>query len=447
MSNDAVILDVNGGKGTTMTSPKQREDGKNRAGLCVMPWINMHVTTDGKIAPCCEYEGSLGTLAETTMQEAWQGDALKEIRRKFVEGEKVDGCWKCFDREASEGNSMRFDKNRSFSPWHKHLVQHVDLMNAAPDSPVALDLRFSNLCNFKCRSCWHGASSKWFTDGKAIGVTAGDKAEIRSFRSINEVVEQIGPGIDTLEEVYFAGGEPLIMEEHYALLRLLCDRNQTHVRLSYNTNLSVTRFAGQCIFDLWARFDSIGIDASVDATGGRGAYVRSGFKWTTFVNNLNELKRKCPHAKLRFGITVSALNILSLPDLFRALEQECGASPDQFFLHSLQDPIFYRTQILPTHLKHRATDGIETYIAEVLEQHEYEENDGLQLFVNSARGLVNYMSSADLTGEIDAMRKLTDRLDELRDEDISQALPELDTLLDTQPWWQRQFFALKRLVR
>ena len=164
------------------------------------------------------------------------------------------------------------------------------------------------------------------------------------------------------------------------------------------------------------------------------------------LNNLNELKRKCPHAKLRFGITVSALNILSLPDLFRALEQECGESgsvlPD-----SLQDPTYYRTQILPSHLKHRAADGIEAYIAEILERQKSEESHGVRRFVSSARGLVKYMNAADLTSELGAMRKFTDQLDWLRDEDISQALPELGTLLDAQPWWQRQFFALKRLVR
>lgn len=407
----------------------------------------MHVTTDGKIAPCCEYDGDLGSLSDTTLDEAWQSEALREIRQNFADGENVKGCWKCFDREAGEGQSMRTEKNRKFRAWHELLAKAEDLLNAAPDNPVALDLRFSNLCNFKCRSCWHGASSKWFTDAKAIGATAGDKAEIRSFRSIEDVVAQVGSGLDSLEEVYFAGGEPLIMKEHYALLRLLCERNLTNVRLNYNTNLSVTTFAGQSIFDLWARFESLEVHVSVDAAGARGAYLRSGFNWQTFTRNVQELRVRCPHARLYYGITVSALNILTLPDLLRALEQELGALPNQFNLHSLQEPVHYCTKVLPTHLKQRASRNLQTYLEDMACRQDSYGAARIESFHSVIQGLIDYMNAADLTRHLAAMSRVTDQLDTLRSEDVNVVLPELATLTEEMPWWQKSYIALKRFMR
>jgi len=407
-----------------------------------MPWINQHVTTNGEIKPCCEYDGSIGTLSDTTLAEAWNGQELHEIRRQFAAGEEVSACWKCIDREASEGFSLRVEKNQNFSSWHKRLSHSTDLLNAAPKHAVAMDLRFSNLCNFKCRSCWHGASSKWFTDGKAMGVTAGDKAEIRSFDSLDEVIRQIGPGMDGLEEIYFAGGEPLIMDEHYALLRHLCDRGQTQVRLSYNTNLSVTMFSGQSIFDLWAKFDKLDIKASIDAAGARGAYVRSGFNWDTFVKNVHELRSKCPHAKLGFGITVSVLNIMILSELFRALTEECAATPSAFLLHSLQEPLHYRTQVLPTHLKKQAQQQLEDYIAGLMD--ETERAADLDDFAAVVRGITDYMNANDLSDKLPELKSITYQLDSLRSEDIGYVLPELVPALESSSWWKQPWLALRQ---
>jgi len=434
---------VTNGQPVQKTNPSSSSDWSDNSAtkFCVMPWINQHVTTNGNIAPCCEYDGHIGALSDATLNEAWHSPQLREIRRKFVAGEEVKECWKCFDREASEGFSLRTQAKRDFPDWQARLLQATEPLNAAPKRAIALDLRFSNLCNFKCRSCWHGASSKWFRDAKAIGVTAGQKAEIKSFESIDEVVRQLGPDMDSLELVYFAGGEPLIMEEHYALLRILHDRRLTHVKLSYNTNLSVTKFAGQSIFDLWAKFEFVDVTASVDAAGARGGYLRSGFNWDTFVMNVHELRNKCPSAKLNFGITVSALNILTLTDLFHELENKCQAIPSEFELHSLQDPTHYRTQVLPPHLKRKARNKIEAYISE---KTNVVDNAGdNSSFIVAVRGIVDYMNASDLSDKLPDFKFITDQLDKLRSENARIVLPELNPAFEKTPWWKKPWYALK----
>ena len=406
----------------------------------------MTVKTSGQLAPCCEFSGEVGNLSNGTIQDAWNSDKLQEVRRRFAKGQKVKECWKCYDREAHEGNSMRIEMNENFSSWREHLEECGDILSAAPPHPVALDLRISNICNFKCRNCHHQASSKWYSDSKELGLKVGTTAEIRSFSSVDDLITQLGMGLDCLEEIYFAGGEPLLQEEHYALLQLLCDRNLTHVRLRYNSNLSLTRFRGQSIFNFWERFPSLQVEASVDAAGERGAFLRSGFDWQVFVSNVNELKRKCPKAEVRFGVTVSSVNIQSLPELLQSLHDACDATPEQLRFHSLQTPRHYRTQILPFVLKRRAAQNIDEYMAKLAGTGSCDSKT-LEVLQCELQGLVNYMYAADLSEEVPKFLSLTKRLDDLRSESMKEIFPELALLFEPLPQWRVYFFAAKRWAR
>ena len=56
-------------------------------GFCLYPWIGSHVATDGKIAPCCEFDGEVGSLKDTTLDEAWNGQQAERIvRAAFMAG-------------------------------------------------------------------------------------------------------------------------------------------------------------------------------------------------------------------------------------------------------------------------------------------------------------------------------------------------------------------------
>lgn len=378
----------------------------------------MHVATTGSISPCCEYEGEYANLSSETMQEAWQSEELSEIRKAFLEGKPLKGCRKCFDREASEGSSMRLDSNARFSTS----LDKLSLQPAAPQFPNTLDLRFSNLCNFKCRSCWHGASSKWFSDAKAIGKTIGNRAEISSFESVDSFMAQVAPGLNQLEHIYFAGGEPLLLAEHYALLEKLIALGRTDISLAYNTNMSVTTFKNKSILDLWAHFPKIEVQASVDAVGALGENMRSGFEWSVYVSNVNLVREKCPHIRLKFGITVSAMNIIALPELFDALESECGAQIEDFYLHSLQDPNYYRTQILPKPLKQKAIINLEDYISTLSARQDIDPAV-CQSFIDQLQGMIKYMTAKDMKKELRRFIKQTNILDDLRQENSADVMP------------------------
>lgn len=413
-----------------MTDAKHEEtclSDRSEGSFCVMPWINMHVATDGAISPCCEFDGSTGRVQVEGMKGAWNSEALKQIRQSFARGEAVAGCWKCFDRDRREGFSLRQQMNRQFDAWHGRLASSSEPFDVAPVSPAALDVRFSNLCNFKCRSCWHGASSKWFTDARAIGVTLGDKAEIKSFASAAEMLDQLSGWIDGIETIYFAGGEPLLMEEHYRLLDALVEARRTHVSLRYNTNMSVTGLGERSIYKLWNAFKDVTVQASVDDTGARGALIRHGFDWRVFVENINRLRRECPNVVLEFGITVSALNVAGLAELLQALADECDAQASEMRMHSLQEPKFMRTQVLPRRLKHDVERRLRSFAAG--NPASAMPDAGAPQLQAQVEGVIGYMLAEDLTPELPRLARRMDALDRLRSETTSAVLAELGPVL------------------
>ncbi|MEN0001551.1 MAG: twitch domain-containing radical SAM protein [Pseudomonadota bacterium] len=411
-------------------------------GFCILPWVNLHIATTGSISPCCEFDGEISNLSDSTLPQAWDSAALTQIREAFTAGTIPEACRKCVDREASEGASLRTQSNGRFSDWLDKIAEADDPMHIAPKAPAAYDLRFSNLCNFKCRSCWHGASSKWYADGKAIGVTMADKAEIVSFASVDDFLGQIGAGLGHVESIYFAGGEPLIMPEHYALLERLVALGRTDVHLSYNTNMSRTAFRDQSIFALWKHFPKLDVTASVDARGARGAFVRSGFDWENFVANVGALRREVPHADIKFGITVSVLNALELTTLIEALIDACDAPYSAFDLHSLQDPPIYRTQILPARLKAQMARDVTAFVGTLNQS-----DPDFDALSEKLAGIVRYMQADDLSYLQRKFARMSGKLDDLRGEDSAAVMPELADVLGKTGKWRNPLSGWLKALR
>lgn len=387
--------------------------------MCVLPWINLHVATSGAISPCCEFKGEVANLKHSTLEEAWQGPELAGVRRAFREGVRLEACRKCIDREASEGSSLRLQSNRRFATALRQ-ISAADNPPPAPAFPTALDLRFSNLCNFRCRSCWHGASSRWFADAKALGRAIGDKAEISSFETVDEFMRQVEPGLPQLSHIYFAGGEPLMQPEHYALLERLIALGRTNLSLAYNTNMSVLSHKGRSILDLWSQFPRVEVEASVDAAGELGAIIRKGFDWKVFADNVKAVRERCPHVSIRFGVTVSVMNIRALPDLVAALVLECGATFADVYLHSLQDPSYYRSQALPPPLKADAERRLRRLLATLPAGAPSAD------LARQIEGVIRFMNAADLSYQFPRVIQVTGKLDRLRDEPgISTLFPDV----------------------
>ena len=221
--------------------------------ICAVPWMHLNFEPNGKVIPCCltsVHNYFAGDLTHQTIEEIWNSDNMKSLRKDMVEGKEPEICRKCFDRERVTGESGRFYHNRDF-PQVLEKIPEITLEDGTCTTMELKywDFRFSNLCNFKCRSCGPRYSSAWVPDAKKLGLT--DQEKVWSIDSVDDKTnfDFLKDQVDHVERIYFAGGEPLLMDEHWQILDMLADKKRFDVKLSYNTNASVLTYGKKNVLD------------------------------------------------------------------------------------------------------------------------------------------------------------------------------------------------------
>jgi organic radical activating enzyme len=288
------------------------------------------------------------------------------------------------------------------------------------------DIRFSNLCNLKCRSCGHIFSSQWYQDqAKLAGPEWKARNTVLNYagRTETDMWNQLEPHLDYVEQIYFAGGEPLLMEEHYRILDELVRRKRFDVRLIYNTNFTYTDLKGRSVFEYWQQFDSVAVGASLDAAGGRGEYIRKGTDWNTVVENRREMMRVCPKVDFYISPTLSIMNAWHLPDFHRDWVEAGLIRAQDLNVNILQDPAHYRIDIAPAEYKQQLTALYREHINWLSKQ-----GDDLGRATQGFESAITFMNAIDNTHLVDTFWRKTNELDSIRKEQCLDVLPELKAL-------------------
>lgn len=397
--------------------------------MCMAPFVNLAVAIGGGSSPCCLFSEPIGDVRRQSIAEIWSSDAFAKLRTRFLAGKRDGRCGRCYKTEETGGLSLRNVFNSQFGERAPSLAAMQGDAPALPP-PVSLDVRFSNLCNFSCRTCYHGASTKWFADAKKLGWEQAPEALIPTFNSSAEGIAAIVPLLDNVEKIYFAGGEPLLHEPHYAILAKLLGLGRTDVRLEYNTNFSELELARVDVLALWSRFTDVKVGVSIDGSGTRGELVRKGLDWDVFAENVRKLKTRCPHVAIRFDITVSIFNIAVLEDLVRDLMALGFTDPDVLRFNVLLEPTHYSIQILPKRMKRRIAGHLGLFsgllaAAPVVAVSPSEYGTAKP----QLQHVIDHMLARDRSSEIEAFRRVTSQLDGLRRERTLDTCPELAPLL------------------
>lgn len=399
--------------------------------LCMIPWVHLHTWPNGNVYPCCitPMEHIAGNLNDNTLEEVFNSDLMKNLRVDMMNGVKSESCERCWKQEENGGHSMRMRANDS---W-KHLVDDSLSRTDADGSVEEMklpywDFRFSNICNFKCRSCGPQLSTGWYPDTKKIAVIETGRSFLPDDvpkKQHYDLWEQIEPHFEYVEEIYFAGGEPLIMEEHYRILKKLDEMGRHDVKLRYNTNFSEMRYKDLHVLDFWPKFKHIEVGASIDGMRDEGEYIRSGFKWEQFVSNREEMKKKCPHVYFYITCTTSIQNAYHVVPFHLALFDEgLIDNLDKFFCNILQEPPKLDINILPDHHKEVLKTVYENHV-EYLKKHKAP---------NAARGFSSLISQlmrpCDKSDEyLNQFGYFTRTLDSVRDENWCETFPQMKDLI------------------
>jgi MoaA/NifB/PqqE/SkfB family radical SAM enzyme len=388
----------------------------------------MYLQQDGQAFACCYADRTLpiGDLRRSSLREIWNGPEYRAMRLRMLSGEPSAACTRCYELEQAGARSQRVHMNRKFA-HHLPLVR-----STAPDGAVAelnlpfVDIRFSNVCNFKCRSCEHGSSSNWYGDARALDPDAELVPILRPRDDPEQLWAEVRDIIPRAEEIYFAGGEPLIMDEHYRILDLLVEQGRTNVELVYNTNLSVLAHRGRDVLSMWRRFPRLRVHVSLDGSGRRGEILRHGMVWTDVLDNCRRLRAACPHARFMVAATVSAMNVMHLPDLHRELVGLGVIGVEGLEVHNIvATPEHLRIQILPAALKREVERIYRGHLDWLARAHAL--GVGSRVY-DGFQNVVRFMNQSDRSPLIPAFVDYTRRLDRLRGEAFFDTFPELASL-------------------
>ena len=393
--------------------------------FCMLPWIHLHAWPDGRAYPCCLANGDypVGSFKEKSMREIWNDTDMREMRTNMLKDEPCRQCSDCYEQESTGFSSMRNNSNKNFG---QHIAE-IDLTlpdGSLPDMKLHYwDVRFSNICNLKCRSCGSIFSSRWYDDDvKLWGKALRPRVQFAG-RHDEDIWEQMQEQIPHLDQIYFAGGEPLIMEEHNRILRLLIEKNNTKVALVYNTNLTELKYKGESVLDLWQHFPDICVAASLDDMGDRASIIRSGTKWAEVEQNIRDLKHKCPHIDFMISPTLSMMNIWNFTRFHRYMVESGFIEAKDFNLNILQGPEAYRIDVLPMELKIKFKEDFENHIKWL------EPLDTIGRAVGGFRGAIEFMMATDNSNLLRKFWGLVDDLDWARNERLIDVVPELKQIL------------------
>ncbi len=405
-------------------TPKEKELLIDSDTFCMLPWLHLHAFPDGRAYPCCfaldQYP--VGDLNKDSMETVFNSKDMKKMRLNMLDDKPSRQCTKCYDQEKSGFFSLRLSSNKHFG----HNISMVDNTQSDGLADFVIkywDIRFSNLCNMACRSCGTWFSSNWYEDHKKLTGKPPNHAKImRVGRTADDIWEQMLKQFDHVEQFYFAGGEPLIMEEHYRILKELDKRKMYHVRLIYNTNFSKLKFKDLDVLELWNKFDSVSVGASLDAEGKRGEFMRKGTVWKDTVANRKKMLEVCPQVDFYISSTVGLINALHIVDFHRNWVDQGLLKPQDFNFNLLQYPFWQRIDLLPDAYKQKVKEKYEKHLEWLRPR------DPLTRATKGFESGLDYMMRRDNFDQFHKFKDGMQKLDVIRNENILEVFPELKEL-------------------
>lgn len=331
--------------------------------FCLMPWVGVNIEPNSSMRPCCEFANSVGSLKEQSLESLWNSQTMKQIRLQMLNKQPVKSCDNCYKKEALGRDSLRNSVNREFA----HRIKTID--NTRSDGHLEnfalgyLDVRYTNLCNLSCRSCDTSSSSSWYAVHNHLWP---EKKIIKPLLEINDyqesIFQELLKQIDNVEKIYFAGGEPMMIESFYRFLEVLDSAGKHHVRLSYNTNLTKLGLKNYNILDFWQKFTHVSVGASLDAMGPRAEYLRSGTVWPDVIANARAIKNTCPHVDFYVSATTGLINAMHVPDFHQEWVAQGLIHAEAFNIQLLFRPNWMSIYHAPRALKQRIKNRYQEHL-------------------------------------------------------------------------------------
>jgi radical SAM protein with 4Fe4S-binding SPASM domain len=410
-----------------LTKSPYKKNIVKRDTFCVLPWMHLYVNPRGNMHACCSasQDMPMGNLQENTVNEIINNERFRNMRKKMMEGKQCRECEVC--NQAIKNNQIpsQFNHNKKWQHLKNDLIKNTNSDGSIREfKPVYFDLRLNNQCNLKCRTCYGGFSSRI---AKEESILFSNKENIPLDFSKNQrkiLLDKLLPYIDNAQFIYFAGGEPLIMDEHYVILDHLIEKDKTDVEISYNTNLTNLNYKGVSITKIWNKFKNIQIGASIDGHGKKLEYTRHGASWETIENNLMCIKKESPHVKIIITPVISLLSVQSLIELQQMWYKNNIISLDNYYYFFVSGKDHFSLQMLPYKFKLKIKDIINNHLDWLVA------NKADKKIQDFWKSVSTFMFLKDNTYLLDVFKKVNKSRDNYRNENFNSVYPEFAGLLD-----------------
>ena len=307
-----------------------------------------------------------GKYIPITLDEHWNGPHMRAVRNRMLAGETLPECDVCNNKLLNSSVYRDYFWNL-FKHKYDQVIESTDSTGATTMRPVSWDYRFSNLCNFKCRTCGDKLSSSWESELKRMNAVAASyweqpdnlwmkpevKQEITQFQD-TQIEQEFSDAVEQhrVEEVYWVGGEPLMYEQHWRYMKRIIELGDgKNVYARYNTNLSRVVYRGIDLYDdILPNLRDWQICASLDGTGAIGEYIRTGLDYQQWLDNFRRGTKIQRHRRqMRIDFTLTLPGMFEIVNIHH-LAQELGVELLAKVVFSFSPDISMSPLLLPREL-------------------------------------------------------------------------------------------------
>jgi MoaA/NifB/PqqE/SkfB family radical SAM enzyme len=235
--------------------------------FCSAPWVNLHISTDNLIKPCC---GGQGLESDSLSSSDWNyfeksNHKLIKIKQELVDGKTPKYCSTC-----------KGERN-----WYREFVAQPLVITDVDDfSLQSIDARWNNTCQLSCTYCNAKNSSKWAQlQSKKSSVPESYRISQKNIDKIYQLVAN-----NNIKRVSMLGGEPLLIKENIKLLEVL--PKSTGIEIFTNLNVVLE---SNILFEQLIQRPNVQWYVSMETIGKKFEFVRRGASWERQVANLSTL--------------------------------------------------------------------------------------------------------------------------------------------------------------
>jgi len=405
------------------------------------PFTGLATREDGAIQACCRSH-PVGNIQSQTLEEVWNNDTMRRIRKQVLNNEWPTECHAC---QLSEENGVESLRQRHIEPRipESRITLYPTALESLRDDYTmpfeipTMEIKLNNLCNLKCRMCHPMDSTSW-NDWKEVEPFYEKEGNfmVQAIRDLNLMNK---PYLDKFEDnsnwwtsfekllphfrrVEFAGGEPLMDPQHYRILDMLKPYG-SNIEIKYATNgTTVGIKGGRNIHDYWPHFKSVAVNVSIDGLGDAYSYIRGNGNYIDVVDNINIIKQIPNVRRIVGAVAVQVSNVLILDKMIEEFLDNLGII---FYTNMVNYPNALCPQVLPQALKELAIERLEQVKLRVPNFKLVKDQPALlDITLGQIQGVINFLKAKDQHDKWQDCIEFNRKLDVTRKQNFTDVTPE-----------------------